>query len=158
MVEIKSNNLLHQGGDNSFGVQVPQIGVSLSSSNENNRLTCDVRHGDSRADLVINRVKLGEHDPVYQVGVRVAAGRVVRESLVELDQLVDGFVADEGLTDEEDEVWLVDYDQLGKGSHQRLVVLHTTGRVDEDNVDLRFLLGKGQTAKTFTKVKKMIFF
>ena len=39
------------------------------------------------------------------------------------------------LTDEEDQVGGVDGDELGEGSHQRLVVLHPPGGVDQNDVD-----------------------
>ena len=60
----------------------------------------------------------------------------VDERLVELGQLVDAVVADEGLSDEEHEVRRVQLDQPREGAHQRLVVLHSAGRVDQHDVDL----------------------
>ena len=62
---------------------------------------------------------------------------VVGESLVELDKLVNSLVADERLANEKHEIRLVDLDQLGEGTHQRLVVLHTAGCVHEHDVEAR---------------------
>ena len=61
-------------------------------------------------NLVVDGVEFGEDDAVD--GVRVVGGRVVGQSLVELDQLVYGLVAHQRLTDEQHQVWLVYFDQL----------------------------------------------
>lgn len=42
---------LHQSLDDGLGVERFQVGVSLSSANEDDGLTCNVGHGDSGADL-----------------------------------------------------------------------------------------------------------
>ncbi len=51
--------------------------------------------------------------------------------------LIDGLVPYECLPHEEHEVGRVDGNQLGKGAHERLVVLHSARRVHQHHVDAR---------------------
>lgn len=61
-----------------------------------------------KTHLVINGVKLGEDDAINKV--RIVSRWVVSKGLVELDQLVDSFVAHKGFANKEHHVWVVHFD------------------------------------------------
>eukprot|EP00307_Rebecca_sp_RCC1486_P014817 CAMPEP_0119419854 /NCGR_PEP_ID=MMETSP1335-20130426/21940_1 /TAXON_ID=259385 /ORGANISM="Chrysoculter rhomboideus, Strain RCC1486" /LENGTH=128 /DNA_ID=CAMNT_0007445181 /DNA_START=356 /DNA_END=738 /DNA_ORIENTATION=+ len=103
-------------------VEVADVSVRLSDADEDDGLARDVHHRDGGADLVVDRVKLGEHDAIDQPGV--AHAREVLERLVELGHLVNRVVADQRLAHKEHEVRAVAVHQLGERAHERLVVLH----------------------------------
>ena len=92
-----------------LGIQAFQICVGLSRPHEHDWLTADVGHGYGRPDLVIDRVKLGQDDPVDGVGI--VTGGVVRESSIELDELINGFVTNESLANKENKVGSVDWNE-----------------------------------------------
>lgn len=161
--------------------QMSQIGVGLTTPDKQDRLARHVGHGQRRADLVVlrsegthsampvkrprreathNRVKLGQDDTVdAPLAVRSAGAGKVLERPVELGQLVDSLVADQGLPDEDDLVRIVDRYKLGsaavsfgvviighrpdtylgQSSHERLVVLHSPRRVDQHHVKVVLL-------------------
>ncbi|EPY20522.1 signal recognition particle receptor subunit alpha [Strigomonas culicis] len=125
--------LLHQRADHDVGFDHLQVLVGLADAHKHDRLAQLVHHRQRRAHLVVDRVELGEDDAVHAAALR-PDGRVVDEALVELAQLVDAVVADEGLADEEHEVGLVVVDQLRKRAHAGLVVLHAARRVDHHDV------------------------
>lgn len=83
--------------------------------------------------LTIDGVELREDNSVDET--RSALLAHIRQTAVELANLVYGVVTDQSLSDEEDQVGLVERDELGEGAHQRLVVLHASGRVDEHHVE-----------------------
>lgn len=60
--------------------------------------------------LVINSVKLGQDDAVDEAGV--CHVRVVSQGLVELGQLINSFVPNQGLPHKQNQVWLVYLYQL----------------------------------------------
>ena len=85
----------------------------LSTSNKHDRLARHVRHTERRADLVVHRVPLRHEHPVDPALLRAPAHRgEVAQRAVELGQLVDGLVPDEGLADEDDLVRAVRGDEL----------------------------------------------
>lgn len=73
-------------------------------------------------DLVINSVELGEDDAINES--RLGGVGVISQRLVELGQLVNCFIAHKSLTNKQDPVRLVDFDQLGQSTHQWFIVLH----------------------------------
>ena len=54
--------------------------------------------------------------------------------LVEFGELINRLVANQCLADEQCEVGFVDMHELGKRPHQRLIVLHSSGSVDQHYV------------------------
>ena len=62
LVEEKIHHILH--------IQPLQVGVFLTRSHKHNRFPSAVYHGERRANLVINRIKLGQDDAVHQSGLR----------------------------------------------------------------------------------------
>jgi len=65
---------------------------SHRGAHEHDGLPADISHGDGRANLVINCVKLSED---YSVNcLRVVTSRVIRKSSIEFDKLVNSFIAD----------------------------------------------------------------
>ena len=84
-------------------------------------------------NLTIDCVELREDNSVDESRSVLLAH--IRQTAVELANLVDGIIANQRLSDEEDQVGLVERDELGEGAHQRLVVLHASGRVNEHHVE-----------------------
>eukprot|EP00964_Phaeocystis_antarctica_P080281 scaffold50131_cov60-Phaeocystis_antarctica.AAC.1 len=113
-------------------VEVADVEVGLPGAHEDDGLARGVHERERRADLVADRVELRQHDAVDDAP-RLGRGEL-EERLVEAGDLVDGLVAHERLAHEEDEVGVVEVDQLGERTHQRLVVLHAPRRVDEHAV------------------------
>jgi len=114
---------------NSWDVELPDVGVLLADTDEHDWLACRVNHVDGSADLVIHRVELGQDDPINSSRV-VLIDCKVDQRLVELRQLVNRVVSDQGFSDEQDHIWLVDVNKLGQLSHQALVALHSACSVD----------------------------
>ena len=73
-----------------LGVDALKISVGLPGAHEHDGLPTDVGHGDGRANLVINCVKLSEH---YFVNCVRYLSRVIRKSRIEYDKLVNSFIA-----------------------------------------------------------------
>ncbi len=100
-------------------VEALQIRIGLARADEDDRLAGRVGHRDGGADLIVDRVELGEHNAVdgaHMLG-RVshadpASRAVVDQRLVELLDLVDGLVAYQRLADEQHQVRVVHVDQL----------------------------------------------
>ncbi len=147
--------------------ELPEIGIRLSTANEEDGLTSDICHGERRANLVILTIgdqssssdacmthygiELGQDDavntpfPLYSTNT--GAGEIL-EGSVKFSELVDSLVPDKGFAHEDDLVGVVDGDQLhslsqslvfwvylGQCSHERFVVLHSPGCIDQDNVE-----------------------
>ena len=55
-------------------------------------------------------------------------------NLVELCELIDGFVAHKGLANKENEVRAVDFDELREGAHEGSVVLHAPRSVNKHHI------------------------
>lgn len=86
--------------------------------------------------ITYNRVKLGKDDTVdTTLPRRAAQGRKVLQRAIKLGELVDGLVTDKSLADKDNLVGVVDRHELGERTHERLIVLHTTGRVDEHYIE-----------------------
>jgi len=60
----------------------------------------------NQAYLVIDGIKLGENDAINEMRIRVGGG-VISKSLVELHQLIDGFIANKCFTNKQNQVWLI---------------------------------------------------
>jgi hypothetical protein len=96
-------------------------GTNLSGTDEDDRLTRDVGHGECGSDLVIDSVPFGDEHTVDTTAFAGSASRrEVLESTIELDKLVDSFVSDEGFPNEDDLIRVVRCDELREGSHKRL--------------------------------------
>ena len=85
------------------------MGILLPDSNEQDGLTCRLHHVYGCAHLLVNGVKLCQHNAVNRPRVSLINCKV-NQSLIELSQLVDSVVANESLTDEEYYVGLIDKD------------------------------------------------
>ena len=121
-----------------LGVEVLQIRIGLSSADEHDGLTSCVGHRDGGADLVVDRVELGQDDAVYGAHVLLATGTttsatndaarraMVDQRLVELLHLVDGLVAHERLAHEQHQVRIVHIDQLELYTSKTLVSIPTS--------------------------------
>jgi len=129
----------HEGANDCLYIELSQVWILLAHADEDDRLARGVNHVESGAYLLVNGVELGHDDAVNDSWILVLHGEV-NERLIELGQLIDGVVADEGFTDEEDSVRLVDVNQLSERSHQGLIALHSSSSVDEHDV---ILLGLG---------------
>lgn len=81
---------------------------------------------DERADHVADSVAFGDDEAVE--GAYGAKGGV------EVARLRDGVCPHKGLADHEDLVWLGKLREFLEGGHEALVVVATTGGVDEDDV------------------------
>lgn len=118
---------LEQAVDNLLCLQSGQVLVRLAHSNKHYRCTACIHHRQRSTHLVVNGIKLGEHNAVNQVWFLPARGQV-RQALVELGQLVNSVIADERFADKEHEIGVVAADKGGKGAHKGLVILHTAYR------------------------------
>ena len=76
--------------------------ISLSCPNKHNGLATDVGHGNGRPNFVIDGVKLGQNDAVDSV--RIVAGGMIGESCVELDKLINCFVAHKSLANKKNQI------------------------------------------------------
>ena len=88
-----------------------------------------------KTHLIVHRIPL-RHQHAVDPAPHARHGGEIAQGAVKLGELVDGFVADECLADEDDLVGVVDGDELGEGAHEGLVVLHAAGGVDEDDVEV----------------------
>jgi hypothetical protein len=61
-------------------------------------------------DLVVDGIKLAKDDTIDSSGV--GDPRKILECAIELDELIYSFVADEGFSDKDDLIWIVDRDEL----------------------------------------------
>ena len=125
--------LLQERLHDSLDIQRPQIRVLLPHTDKHNRLPRNVRHRQRGAHLVVNRVKLCQHDPVH-LPRHGKIRRVLFQRVIKLYELVDAVIPDERLADKKDLVGLVDAHDLCQLAHQRLIVLHAAGRVDKNYV------------------------
>lgn len=80
----------------------------------------------------VDGVELGEDDGIDETRLLLLAH--IGQCAIELAHLIDSIGTNEGLTDEEDEVRLVDRDQLRECAHEWLIVLHATGSIDQNDV------------------------
>ena len=87
--------LFHQGLDDGLGIQSLQIRVGLPRTDKHNGLAGNICHRYGGSNLVINRIKFGEDYAIDQM--RVLLLRVISEGRIEFHQLVNGFVAHQGL-------------------------------------------------------------
>lgn len=88
------------------------------------------------------RIELGQKHAVQ--AARPTDATEILEALVKLGQLVHGLVAHECFADKQNLVGTVDGDELGKRTHQRLVVLHAACRIDQHDVEAGLAcIGKG---------------
>ena len=85
-----------------------------------------------KAYLIVNGVEFGQHDPVYRPRVRDAAE--VDQRAAELHQLVDAIIPDKRFPDEKNKIRLNGVYELCNCTHEWLVVLHSSGGVNEDNI------------------------
>ena len=85
-----------------LGIEAFQVSVSLSCPNKDNGLATDVRHGDGRPDFVIDGVELGENDAIDSVWM--VAGGMVGKSCIELDKLINCFVANQSLANKKNQI------------------------------------------------------
>ena len=99
-----------------MSVETLEVRIGLTSSHKHDGLTSSVGHGDGGADLIVDRVELGQHDAVN--GSRLLASAfewtVVDQGLIELSHLIHGFVADQGFANEQHQVRIIDVDELKK--------------------------------------------
>ena len=126
-MDISDDNSFHQGGDYSLGVETLEVWVGLSSADKHDGLATDVGHGNCRADLerkgkrtlnsvylfeaiapylVIDGVKLSEDDSINSV--RILIGRVICKRCIELNELVNGLIADKSLANKQHQVRRID--------------------------------------------------
>lgn len=56
-----------QAVDDHVDIKLLEVGVLLPCAYKHDGLACLIRHGQSRPDLLIHRVKLGQDDPVNLV-------------------------------------------------------------------------------------------
>ena len=92
-----------------------------------------MHHVDRSSNFLIDSVELGQDDPVD--GPRIGhVDSEVDERLVELGQLIDSVVADERLSNEENNIWRINVDQLGQLSHESLIALHPASCIDQYNI------------------------
>ena len=109
------------------------MGVLLAHTDENDGFARGIDHVESGTDLVIDCVELGHDNGIDDPWVVVLDSKI-DQRLVEFGQLVDGIISNQGLSNEENGIRLVDVDQLGQGLHEGLVALHTAGCIDQDDV------------------------
>mmetsp|Transcript_25438 Transcript_25438/g.55231 ORF Transcript_25438/g.55231 Transcript_25438/m.55231 type:complete len:328 (+) Transcript_25438:710-1693(+) len=126
--------LLEERVDDALDVELLEIHVGLAAAHKHDGRTAAVHHGHCCANLVVNRVKLGQHDAVDDVLGGGGRGGQVIEGSVELDQLIHCVIADQRLANKEHEVGLVDVDEVAEGAHERLVVLHASCSVHQHHV------------------------
>ena len=69
-----------------------------------------IRKSRYATNLIINGVKFGEQDAIDQT--RVFTHRIICQSLVKLFQLIHCLVTNQSLSNEENQVWIVELDQL----------------------------------------------
>jgi hypothetical protein len=106
----------------------------------------DAKEEDKKVQTY-DRVKLCQYHPVHSspslappsrsglpTSIPSSSSRKVPQAPVKLAELIDGLVPDEGFANKDDLIGLVDGDELGERAHERLVVLHPAGGVDEDDV------------------------
>ena len=105
------------------GVDRFQILIFLSGANENNGLVRGVGHGDGCADLVIDRVELGQYDSVDHAWAALKT-RVIDQRLIEFRHLIDSFVSDQRLANEQHEIGIVHVNQLVRRNraHERRAI------------------------------------
>ena len=85
-----------------------QIRVGLARADEDDGLSRDIRHTECRSNLVVDNVHLRQYHPVDTPRSRAADAREVFERPIEFRKLIDSFVANYRLADEEDLVGVVD--------------------------------------------------
>jgi len=103
--------LEQEGLHNSLDIHLFEISVGLARSNKEDGLAGDVGHGKGSANLVVNRVKLGQDNAVDLS--RICEIRKVLEGSIEFNQLVNAVVAYEGLANKHDLVGVIDFHELG---------------------------------------------
>lgn len=91
--------LFHQSLDDGLRIEGFQIRVGLPCPDKHDGLAGNICHRYGGSNLVINRIKLGENYPVDQM--RILLLRVISKGCIELHQLVNGFVADQGFAHEQ---------------------------------------------------------
>ena len=90
------------------------------------------KQSQQKTYLIVNGVEFGQHDPVYRPRVRDAAE--VDQRAAELHQLVDAVIPDKRFPDEKNKIRLNGVYELCNRTHEWLVVLHSSGSVNEDNI------------------------
>lgn len=109
------------------------MGVLLADSDKQDWLSSRLNHVNRCAHFLVNCVKLSQDDPVDRPWISLINSKI-NQALVKLGQLVDRIVANESLTNEQDNIWLIHVDKLGKLAHQLLVTLHAACCVDQHDV------------------------
>lgn len=109
------------------------MGVLLAHTDENDGFARGIDHVESGAHLVIDGVELGHDNGIDDPWI-VVLDSIIDQRLVEFGQLVDGVISNQGLSNEENGIRLVDVDQLGQGLHEGFVALHTASCIDQDDV------------------------
>lgn len=85
--------------------------------------------------LVINGVKLSEHNAINQSGLLTL--RVVRQGLVKLGQLIYGVISHQCLSYKQHQVWLVHLNQLQTVKSLCFIKVHNPQPLDYSNIRLQ---------------------
>jgi len=113
-----------------------------------------VSGGQEKTDFVVDSVPFSYNHSINASALTHSAGtRKIAQGTVELGQLINSFISDKGFADKQDLVWIIDRHQLGEGTHQwlddlmsrlefqnlkkmhtYLIILHTTGSVNQDYI------------------------
>lgn len=109
--------------------------ILLPSSQIHNGFISAINHTNTSTNLLINRIKLGQNHRINAPRLATPDGMLPHLG-IELGELVNRIVANQRLPDEHELVRVVDVDQLGERGHERDVVLHAAGCVDQHHVDL----------------------
>ena len=106
------------------------MGVLLTDTHEDDRFSCGVDHVEGGAHLLIDSVKFGKDNTVDCARVRVGDG-IVNQGLIELCELINRIIANEGLSNEEDNIRVVNVHELRQSLHQVFVALHSSCCINE---------------------------
>mmetsp|Transcript_12926 Transcript_12926/g.33195 ORF Transcript_12926/g.33195 Transcript_12926/m.33195 type:complete len:352 (-) Transcript_12926:1046-2101(-) len=120
--------------DHLLCIQAFQIYVCLAATDKHHWSTAGVHHGNSGTHLVVDGVKLGEHNTVNGPRARILGICQVSQALIELGELIDCIVSNECLTNKKHQLGLVQADEMRESTHQRVVILHAAGGVHQQNV------------------------
>jgi hypothetical protein len=115
-------------------VEFLEVGILLANSHVEDGFGGGVDEGKGSSHLVVDGIELRQQDGV-DFGFECFRG-FLQQRLVELGDLVDGIVADQRLSNEDDQVGLVHLHQSRQLLHQRRVVLHPAGCVHQHCVDV----------------------
>lgn len=107
--------------------------VFLTNSYKNNRLSCSVHHIQCCPNFVVHRIEFSHYNTINYSRILLLNCKV-NQWLVELCKLVNWVVPYQCFTYKQDNIRLVDVDKFCESFHQRLISLHSSSSVNQDNI------------------------